>query len=70
MVYEAGPWAEYENIFLEDTESLELVDSATGQKDMSRYLLCPRDVVGFDLKARQWSKLTFYPKSHFLSHRY
>lgn len=70
LVYEAGPWAEYDNIFLEDTESLELVDSATGQRDMSRYLLCPRDVVGFDLKARQWSKSPFYPGSRFLSHRY
>lgn len=55
-VYEDGPWAEYENIIPGDTTSLELdADVATQDKD-ARYLLCPKDVIGFDLKTRRWSK--------------
>lgn len=52
---ESGPWAEYENIIPgPHTRSLELFDDVTGEKDMSRYLLCPPGIVGFDLKSRQW----------------
>lgn len=50
------PWAAYDNITVEDTENLELVDLVTNEKDMSRYLFCPREVIGFDLKARRWRK--------------
>lgn len=55
-VYEEGPWAEYENIIPGDTSSLEL-DAGTETRDKdSRYLLCPKDVIGFDLKTRRWGK--------------
>lgn len=54
---ESGPWAEYDNIIPgPDTRKLELIDHVTGETDLSRYLLCPPMVLGFDLKARQWGK--------------
>lgn len=54
---ENGPWAEYDNLIPgPDMPSLELVDKATGSTDMSRYLLCPPNVIGFDLRSRQWRK--------------
>lgn len=54
---ENGPWAEYDNIIPgPDNLSLELIDKNTGKADMSRYLLCPPLVIGFDLKSRQWGK--------------
>ncbi|KAG8169823.1 hypothetical protein KVR01_000568 [Diaporthe batatas] len=53
-VYDEGLWAEYENIIPGDTTSLEL-DVGTAARDRdSRYLLCPKDVIGFDLKTRRW----------------
>lgn len=57
---ESGPWAEYDNLIPgPQTRSLELINSVTGEKDMSRYLMCPPGVVGFDLKSRQWRKSYF-----------
>lgn len=54
---DSGPWADYDNLLPgPDTRSLELDDDATGGKDMSRYLMCPPGIVGFDLKSRQWRK--------------
>lgn len=60
---ESGPWEEYDNIIPgPDNRSLELIEKATGKTDLSRYLLCPPHVIGFDLKARQWRKQ--YPPVH------
>lgn len=54
--HEDGPWAEYENIIPGEIGSLELnVDGATQDRDV-RYLLCPKDVIGFDLRTRRWCK--------------
>lgn len=54
---ESGPWSAYDNLIPgQHTKSLELFDSVTGEKDMSRYLMCPPGVIGFDLKSRQWRK--------------
>lgn len=54
---ENGPWAEYDNLIPGlGMPSLELVDKVTGSTDMSRYLLCPPNVIGFDLRSRQWRK--------------
>lgn len=62
-LYEDGPWAEYENIIPGDTRSLELnVGAATKERDL-RYLLCPQDVIGFDLKTRRWCKSAFWIES-------
>lgn len=68
---ESGPWAEYDNIIPgSHTRSLELIDNSTGQPDNSRYLMCPPEVIGFDLKSRIWRKyyaphaecaITFHP---------
>lgn len=55
-VYEDGPWAEYENILPGETSSLELDDDAATHDRDFRYLLCPKDVIGFDLKTRRWCK--------------
>lgn len=54
---ENGPWAEYDNLIPgPDTRNLELIDQVTQETDLSRYLLCPPNVIGFDLKSRQWRK--------------
>lgn len=55
-LYEEGPWAEYENIIPGDTKSLEFNIDAEPQDRKARYLLCPKDVIGFDLKTRKWCK--------------
>lgn len=55
-VYEDGPWAEYENILPGETSGLEFDDDAATHGRDFRYLLCPKDVIGFDLKTRRWCK--------------
>lgn len=55
--HETGPWAAYDNIIPgPHIRSLELIDEVTGKPDLSRYLMCPADVIGFDLKSRIWRK--------------
>lgn len=51
------PWREYENINPKEMDSLDIVDPTTSTKNRHRYLLCPKKVIGFVLKSRNWGML-------------
>ncbi|ROW03607.1 hypothetical protein VPNG_07168 [Cytospora leucostoma] len=52
-----GPWAAYDNIIPKGSklQDLENVDSEETRRHLC--LLCPKEVVGFDLTSRQWELL-------------
>ncbi|KAK6857300.1 hypothetical protein PG995_007487 [Apiospora arundinis] len=50
------PWHAYDNIDPK-SPSLDLKDCRVGQDRRHRYLLCPRRVIGFILKSRNWDQL-------------
>lgn len=49
-------WGSYENIDPRDTPSL-AITKENGVVDRHRYFLCPRRIMGFDLKSKQWQAL-------------
>lgn len=53
--YNVGPWAAYDNIIPKETK---LQDFENMNEETSRHicLLCPREVIGFDLMSRRWGK--------------
>lgn len=48
-------WGVYENIDPQETPSLEVVKD--GVVSRHRYFLCPRRIMGFDLKSKKWQAL-------------
>ncbi|TVY41797.1 ATPase family AAA domain-containing protein 3-B [Lachnellula occidentalis] len=49
-------WGSYENIDPRDTPSL-AITKEDGLVDRHRYFLCPRRIMGFDLKSKKWQAL-------------
>jgi hypothetical protein len=55
-------WTAYDNINPKETETLEFTDPITGAVSRHRYLLCPKRVIGFVLKSRNWGESS--PRKH------
>ncbi|CAG8959320.1 hypothetical protein HYFRA_00013090 [Hymenoscyphus fraxineus] len=50
-------WSKYDNIDPKISKTLNLEDPFTGKISRHRYLLCPKRIMGFNLKARTWDPL-------------
>ncbi|CAG8972116.1 hypothetical protein HYALB_00008121 [Hymenoscyphus albidus] len=50
-------WSKYDNIDPKISKTLNLEDPSTGKISRHRYLLCPKRIMGFNLKARTWDPL-------------